>query len=170
MPSDVEMSDCDASPFDGHIDLDPAIASSVTAGPERVTHNCKDYVRRPTIHAAEAPSVIWRLGEEYERRRKRFWRCGICKKNKLLAIQRGTSSALRHLKRDHNIDKGKRIRTNQKPLLGAAKPVAQVITRFNATTFRYLLIRWIVTTHIALTCVESDTFRECDGLTPAGYA
>jgi hypothetical protein len=37
MPSDVEMSDCDSPPFDGQIDLDPAIASSVTAGPERVT-------------------------------------------------------------------------------------------------------------------------------------
>jgi hypothetical protein len=86
MPSDVEMSDCDSSSFNSQIDLDPAIASSVTAGPERVTHNCKDYVRRPAIYAAEAPSVIWRLGEEYERRRKRFWRCGICKKNKLLAI------------------------------------------------------------------------------------
>ena len=76
MPSDVEMSGCDSSPFDGQIDLDPTIASSVTAGPERVTHNCKDYVRRPAIYAAEAPSVIWRLGEEYERRGKRFWRCG----------------------------------------------------------------------------------------------
>ena len=87
MPSDVEMSDCGSSPFNGQIDLDPTIASSVNAGPERVTHNCKDYVRRPAIYAAEAPSVIWRLGEEYERRGKRFWRCGICKKNKLLAIQ-----------------------------------------------------------------------------------
>jgi hypothetical protein len=27
MPSDVEMSDCDSSPFDGQIDLDPTIAS-----------------------------------------------------------------------------------------------------------------------------------------------
>jgi hypothetical protein len=77
MPSDVEMGDCDSSPFDGQIDLNPAIASSVTAGPERVTHNCKDYVRRAAIYAVEAPSVIWRLGEECERRGQRFWRCGI---------------------------------------------------------------------------------------------
>ena len=26
MPSDVEMSDCDSSPFDGQIDLDPTIS------------------------------------------------------------------------------------------------------------------------------------------------
>jgi hypothetical protein len=37
MPSDAEMGDCDSSPFDGQIDLDPAIASSVTAGPEGMT-------------------------------------------------------------------------------------------------------------------------------------
>jgi hypothetical protein len=165
MPSDVEMGDYDSSPFDGQINLNPAIASRFIAGPERVTHNCKDYIRRPAIYTAEAPSVIWRLGEEYERRGKRFWRCGICKKNKLLAIQKGTSSALRHLKKDYNIDKkGKRIRTNQKTIAETAqratKTVAQVVTRFNATTFRYLFIRWIVTMHITLTCVESDTFRE----------
>jgi hypothetical protein len=53
MPSDVEMGDCDSSLFDDQINLDPTIASSVTAGPERVTHNCKDYVRRVTICAAE---------------------------------------------------------------------------------------------------------------------
>jgi hypothetical protein len=63
MPSDVKMGDYDSAPFNDQIDLDPAIASSVTTGPERMTHNCKDYVRRPAIYAAEAPSVIWRLKE-----------------------------------------------------------------------------------------------------------
>jgi hypothetical protein len=56
---------------DGQIDLDPAIASSVTTRPERVTRNRKDHVRRPAIYAAEAPSVIWRRG-------KRFWLCANC--------------------------------------------------------------------------------------------
>jgi hypothetical protein len=63
MPSDVEMGDCDSSPFNGQIDLNPAIASSVTVGPERMIHNCKEYIRRPVVYAAEAPSVIWRLEE-----------------------------------------------------------------------------------------------------------
>jgi hypothetical protein len=58
MPSDVEMGDCDSAPFNSQINLNPVIASSVTAGPERMTHNCKDYVRRPAVYAAEAPSVI----------------------------------------------------------------------------------------------------------------
>jgi hypothetical protein len=72
MPSDVEIGDCNSSPFDGPINLNPAIASRVTAGPERVTYNYKDYIRRPAIYAAEAPLVIWRLGEEYKRRGKRL--------------------------------------------------------------------------------------------------
>jgi hypothetical protein len=53
MPLDVEMGDYDSSFFDDQIDLDPAIASSVTTGPERVIYNCKDYVRRVAIYAAE---------------------------------------------------------------------------------------------------------------------
>jgi hypothetical protein len=29
-------------------------------------HKYKEYIRRPDICAAETPSVIWYLGEEYE--------------------------------------------------------------------------------------------------------
>jgi len=92
-------------------------------------------------------------------------RPGICKKAKMLAIQRGTSSALRHLRKCHKVDKmGRRIQPKQSTIKegisGAARTVAQVVSRFNANTFRYLLVRWIVTMHIALTCVESDTFRD----------
>jgi hypothetical protein len=129
----------------------------------------KEYFCHPGIRAARQPSVIWALGEEYERDGKKHWRCGVCKKNKMLAIDSGTSSTLRHLKKKHNIDnKGRRIQTKQKPIIeaftsgarAAATTVAQVATRFNANTFRYLLIRWIVTMHIALTCVESVAFRD----------
>ena len=71
---------------------------------------------------------------------------------------------MRYIKKSHNIDKkGRQIYTKKKTVIEAvragAKTVAQIATRFNATTFRYLLIRWIVTMHIALACVESDTFR-----------
>ena len=85
----------------------------------------------------------WDLGEEYERNHKRFWRCGICKKTKMLVIQKGASSALRHLKKGHKIDKqGRRIRTDQMIIVEAAtivaQTIAQVVSRFNANTFRYL--------------------------------
>jgi hypothetical protein len=70
-------------------------------------------------------------------------RCGICKKTKMLVIQKGTSSALRHLKKDHKINKqGRRIRTDQMITVEAAtivaQTIAQVVSRFNANTFRYL--------------------------------
>ena len=164
MPLDINMEDSDSS-FEHTIDLDPSLLSCVTPAPERVIHKCKEYTRRPAIRATETPSIIWYLGEKYKRNKHKFWRYGICKNNKILAMDKGTSSALRHLRRHHRIDKkGRRIQTKQ-PIIAEAftavgKTVAQVVTRFNTNTFRYLLIRWIVTMHIALSCVESDTFRD----------
>ena len=142
MSSDTEMSGSDL-PI---LNLDPAITASVRPGPERAVYNHREYIRHPEIRTAQDPSVIWNLGEEYERNHKRFWRCGICKKTKMLATQKGTSSSLRHLKKDHKIDKqGRRIRTGQVTIVEAAtiaaQTVAQVVTRFNANPFRYLLIR-----------------------------
>jgi hypothetical protein len=154
-----------ASSLDDAIELDPSLLLSVKAAPERVVHNSKEYTRRCDSRAAETPSVIWLIGEEYQRNNHKFWRCGLCKKNKLLAIDKGTTSALRHLRKDHRIDKaGRRIKTDQKTvtstMTAVAQNVAQLVTRFNADTFRYLFIRWVVTMHIALTCVESDAFRD----------
>ena len=145
MSSDTEMSGSD-SPV---LNLDPAITASVRPGPERAVYNHREYIRHPRIRATQDPSVIWDLREEYERNHKRFWRCGICKKTKMLVIQKGTSSALRHLKKDHKINKqGRRIRTDQMIIVEVAtivaQTIAQVVSRFNANTFRYLLIRWIV--------------------------
>ena len=139
MSSDTEMSGSD-SPV---LNLDPAITASVRPGPERAVCNHREYIRHPGICAAQDPSVIWDLGEEYERNHKRFWRCGICKKTKMLVIQKGASSALRHLKKGHKIDKqGRRIRTDQMIIVEAAtivaQTIAQVVSLFNANTFRYL--------------------------------
>jgi hAT family C-terminal dimerisation region len=66
MASDTEMSDSD-SPV---LNLDPAIAASVRPGPERAVYNHREYIRHPGIRAAQDPSVIWNLGEEYERKRE----------------------------------------------------------------------------------------------------
>ena len=41
-----------------------------------------------------------------------------------------------------------------------AKTMAHVVIRFNLHTFRYLLVRWVVTMHIAFSYIESDTFRD----------
>jgi hypothetical protein len=86
MSSSGEMSDPDLSGLEPNINLDPAIAASVRPGPERVIHKCKEYIRHPSIHAAQDPSVIWSLVEKYKRKKERFWRCGICTKTKILVI------------------------------------------------------------------------------------
>ena len=118
MPSDIEISDCDSSVAASELHLDPAIAATVSAGPERVIYKLKEYVRRPGVRATREPSVIWSVGKEYKRNKKRFWRCSICKKTTMLVMQNGISSALRHLKKDHKIDKqGRRIQTKQRTII-----------------------------------------------------
>jgi hypothetical protein len=93
--------------------LDPTLTTKLASFPDRIVVKGKEYLHHPGLRAANEPSVIWRLGEEYKRNKQKFWRCGICNKNKMLAIKGGTSSALRHLKKDHNLDKqGKRIKKN----------------------------------------------------------
>jgi hypothetical protein len=99
------MSDSDSLLSEPQIEIDPAITFKLTPGAQRVVFNCKEYLRHPDIRAAEAGSVIWVLGEDYEREDKKFWRCGLCRRNQLLIINSGTSFTLHHLKKIHNIDK-----------------------------------------------------------------
>jgi hypothetical protein len=85
--------------------LDSTLATKLASFSDRVVVKDKEYLHHSGLRAANEPSVIWRLGEEYKRNKQKFWRCGICNKNKMLAIEGGTSSVLRHLKKDHNLDK-----------------------------------------------------------------
>jgi predicted DNA-binding protein (UPF0251 family) len=80
-------------------------------------------------------------------------------------MNKETTSALRHLRKKHNIDNtGRRMKINQRTIIetlaAVTQNVAQVVTHFNADTFRYLFIRWVIMMHIALTYVESDAFRD----------
>ena len=82
-------------------------------------------------------------------------------------VNNGSSSGLRHLKKKHKINNhGEGIRRNSafstspfEAAITTAATVTNLVTRFNFPTFRYLFIRWIIIMHIALTCIESDTFR-----------
>jgi hypothetical protein len=99
--------------------------------------------------AFTTPSVIWQLGDEYEKigsgHRRKFWRCGLCPNTKMLAMNDNSTSGLRHLKKKHKIDKyGQRIGIKQSTItaaFAAATTVANLVTRFKASTFRYLFIR-----------------------------
>ena len=92
MPSDFEMEDSDSSSTNESLNVDPSILASVTQGRPRVVSKGKEYQRHYGSRAARVPSVIWNTGEEYERNGKKYWRCGICKKTKMLAILDSQSS------------------------------------------------------------------------------
>src|SRR4051794_11394063 len=69
----------------------------------------------------------------------------------MLVMTDNSSSGLRHLKENHKIDKDGQRQASQTRVdaaFAAAATVANLVTRFRASTFRYLLIRWIVTMHI----------------------
>lgn len=96
MPSEIETSDSDSSVSDELINLDPEVAAAYIRGPDRVLCKGKQYLwhnHRDNIRAFRKPSVIWLLDGEYERGgdgfRKKFWRCGICKKTTMLACDVG---------------------------------------------------------------------------------
>jgi hypothetical protein len=65
------MEDSDLS-LEHAVDLDPSLLSCVKPAPERVVCNSKEYTRRPDIRAAETPSVIWLVSEEYQRNKQKF--------------------------------------------------------------------------------------------------
>ena len=73
MPSDIEIGDSDSFIFDTEITLNPDITANIKPASEREVYRCKKYLRRPGVRAVDAPLVIWRVGQEYERNRKEIW-------------------------------------------------------------------------------------------------
>jgi hypothetical protein len=106
------------------------------------------------------PFTIWQLGDEYERARndcqKKYWRRRLFTKTTMLVMKDSSSASLRRLKRKHKIDKNRQqIETSQITLstaFTAASTITNLVTRFKASVFRCLFIRWSVIMHIALTC------------------
>ena len=152
MVSDVNISDCDSIASSSSINIDPEVATAYTRGPERVVlHNATYLWQQHTdnTRAFSKHSVIWHLGDEYKRignsHNKRFWRCGIYKKTTMLACDRSSSAALRHLKRKHKINRhGQKEDTSQKTIASAftaTSIIATLVKRFNANIFRFLFIR-----------------------------
>jgi hypothetical protein len=94
----------------GHIRVAADVAAAYTRGTAQILYKGKHFDWRQhedNTRAFVKASVIWELGDEYERRgqdRKQYWRCGLCRKNTLLAIDGGSSSGLRHLKKKHKIN------------------------------------------------------------------
>jgi hypothetical protein len=74
MPSNLDISDSDLSSDAEQFDIDPSILNTVTYGTQRVINKGKEYLRRPGLRAARVPSIVWILGEEYERKEEKHWR------------------------------------------------------------------------------------------------
>jgi hypothetical protein len=76
----------------------------------------------------------------------KYWRCGLCARTTMLAMTDNSTIGLRHLRKKHGIDEdGQRINTKQSTItaaFAAATTVAYLVTRFKASTFRYLFVRW----------------------------
>jgi hypothetical protein len=64
------MSDSDSSRSDLDINIDPDVAAAYNRGPDRVVHKGKEYLwrkHRDNTRAFSQPSIIWFVGDEYER-------------------------------------------------------------------------------------------------------
>ena len=85
----------------------------------------------------------------------------------MLAMNDNSTSGLRHLKKKHKIDKyGQRMGTKQSTItaaFAAATTVANLVTGFKASIFRYLFVRWIVSMHVALSRLAEEIIEasEC---------
>jgi hypothetical protein len=87
--SDVEMpspSNSDSEPgTSGQVCVARRCCGLQTGGPERASFKDKQYVwkaHKDNRRAFIKPSVIWQLGDEYEKvgsgDRRKYWRCGLC--------------------------------------------------------------------------------------------
>jgi hypothetical protein len=91
-----------------------------------------------------------------------------------------TTAAIRHLKTIHKVNFTQELEQDDEeaedlpistanPFVAemllsapatAAKRFGALITRIDADNFRWFLLKWIITMHIALLMIESESFRE----------
>ncbi|RKK89047.1 hypothetical protein BFJ68_g16803 [Fusarium oxysporum] len=110
-----------------------------------------------------------------------FWLCNQCDKKKEISlyalVNSGTSGALRHLRKDHDLLVGvvdsetiesepPRRRQRQRTVLDLQRQAAErlAIPKPNAELFKELLLRWIVDADVPFSAVEHPDFRKLLGL------
>ena len=114
MPSDLEMSDSSQS------DGEPNTNVAYRRGPPHLMHKGNLYTRKEhqdNTRAYSKASIIWQFGDEYARtvngQQKKYWRCGLRDRTTILVMSDNSSSGLRHLKKNHGIDKDRQRQTSQ---------------------------------------------------------
>ncbi|KAG7423443.1 hypothetical protein Forpi1262_v015190 [Fusarium oxysporum f. sp. raphani] len=110
-----------------------------------------------------------------------FWLCNQCDKKKEISlyalVNSGTSGALRHLRKDHDLLIGEvdsetieseppRQRQRQRTVLDLQRQAAErlAIPKPKAELFKELLLRWIVDADVPFSAVEHPDFRKLLGL------
>ncbi|KAF4341641.1 hypothetical protein FBEOM_4425 [Fusarium beomiforme] len=110
-----------------------------------------------------------------------FWLCNQCDKKKEISlyalVNSGTSGALRHLRKDHDLLVGEvdsetieseppRRRQSQRTVLDLQRQAAErlAIPKPKAELFKELLLRWIVDADVPFSAVEHPDFRKLLGL------
>jgi hypothetical protein len=141
------------------------------------------------LRANSVSSKIWLHRDEYrsfdDGLFNKHWRCRHCRGNKLFKVSNAgninTSYIFRHLHNKHSINVREKIgndEANTSPTILIINTILNLFTGMRAATeaacdgfralvsvidaenLRWMLIKWIVSMHIALSVVENRHFRE----------
>lgn len=114
-------------------------------------------------------SWIWKHGRELrDAEEHRVWQCQECSRGNITTynIDSTNYKVSQHLKKKHRLIKPGEEEDEDLPQSNigalvsvAAKKTAGLVTSLSIERFRYLLIRWIVLCHLALSIIEHEAFR-----------
>jgi hypothetical protein len=139
-----------------------------------------EYIRRAVIARKgkrnkdpESGSGVWRFGESLVRQTdsKDVYYCWICERNKRsqsLPVLNGTKGAIDHLRDIHKIDKDGHPLVNKAGDGQQSLNFSSLVTTYEWSKFKALLVRWIVYCQLAITMLENTYFREVIGFLNEG--
>jgi len=142
--------------------------SSAASSLDNVVVNGKTYIvvgNTASLRVGHTASFVWGHGRELRLlggcAPHKCWQCTYC--GKVYPVVSTTAHAIAHLKkhgavRPQEEAEGLPSRTISQQLGSLAYKA--LVTTVQATRFRYLLIRWIVCMHVALSIIEHHTFRD----------
>jgi hypothetical protein len=123
-----------------------------------------------TAHKRGGYSFIWEHGTELRRKgiKKPDWLCNLCWDRNVTEIYytSSTTPAITHLEKCHRIGQHGPIPQSETGSVLAqmqtedSNPTTKIIAQVEMNAFKSTLIKWIIVTHMALSCVEVQAFRD----------
>ena len=132
---------------------------------------CHALTKGPKQLGKKRPSKVWDWGEDIQLKSGngglKFYFCYLCEKSHrqqdLLVINKGTSNALDHLEKLHNVDRAsgliKTCSDKSQPTLRTPSGQQSLEFQSNFNCWKQLFIQWIVYCHIAFYQIENGYFR-----------